>query len=279
MVDLLSWRISDAEFNIVNMVAEMDAFAYTGYDPRIISAVLLEYANRDMNVLKRDMSVIITFYLTRGARIKRGRILDTMSERGRELITSLREKYKIKDGIHEIKAATGLGQKTVTIPRIIGCFAHIIPGIIRRMDEHTAANNLPPIRIVGEHPNFPRALSFPSAVALIPQAAEFDKLYRAWLIWADRFTTVIHVNPSRNDVARPYAKLSDAIRAQRSFAMITHGARYYSEARRVGYMTDLGYTPDVVNTWNIDPNAPIRDLTEAIGAAPEEQGRRADPTR
>jgi hypothetical protein len=270
------WRIADQEFALAALVADIDDFSYTGYDPAIIAAVLLAYAGNDPHVLKNDMARIIAFYLTRGARINRPRILNTMDDRGKEKLRLLRDKYHIKDGIHEVQGANGLGQKTVTIPRIIGTFAHLVPFIIRRIDTGGQGGPAANIRIVGELTNFPRELSFPTAIAFIPRTAEFAPLRDMWFQWADRFTTVIQSNPARNDVARPYKKLSDAIAAQRAFATITHNAAYYTAERRNQVMRDLGYTPAVFSTWVINAAEPIHDLTEAIGATRNEQAQRAD---
>jgi len=270
------WRIADQEFAIPAMIQDIDDFAYTGYDPAIIAAVLLAYANADAHALKNDMARVVAFYLTRGARINRPRILNTMDDRGKEKLRLLRDKYHIKDGIHEVQGANGLGQKTVTIARIIGTFAHLVPFVIRRLDQAAQAGQGANIRIVGELTGFPRELSFPTAIAFIPRTAEYVPLRDAWFAWADRFTTVIQSNPARRDVARPFAKLSDAIAAQRSFAQITFNAPYYTAERRLQIMRDLGYTPQVVAGWVINPAEPIHDLTEAIGATRDDLARRAD---
>lgn len=194
-------------------------FEFEGFDPAKFIRLLLE-KNNDKSSLMEHMIVCLTWIAMRGTNVSKKNTLRT-STAGQALINSMIEKYDIKPRLTK-------NRNQITMGRISAVFA---PQMVQILSLGIG-------RVVGVRPvNLPKALCFPSAPAVIPNAAVFDPLFNAWLEWSMSFTAVIQ--PVNRQAGVPN---SGALFREQSekFGNIARKSSLLSDKQRVNLLISCG---------------------------------------
>lgn len=165
---------SAAESDLVTSLGLL--FAYDGFDPSGCRALFLGIAKSKGRDPVKDAVALIAFFAKRGPSILRKGIAGSQEDAKRPIL-ELISTYGIVE-----KVPSGENKKEIlTVPRIIAAFPH---------ESYLMFNRLSPSFITV--PGWLTNLSFGSAASLIPESAESDVIFEAYLNWAVEFDKVVN---------------------------------------------------------------------------------------
>lgn len=193
--------------NLNSAVLTAEMYAFEGFDPRVIAAVLKSYEADNTKFIK-DMTDLLVIYVSRGT--KTTDIVDKTKLASRREMSELFTKYHVAIG------ARGVSKDTVTLGRIASTFPLMAA---RLMNDGRIG------RVVGDlQDGLPRGYHFAAAAGIVPNAL-FDK----WVDWAVSFDKV--VNSSNGRTPDP-AKV-------KSFANVTRLNSKITEVKRIEFQTSF----------------------------------------
>lgn len=201
----LDWTTNDFDVNAI--FADADAYAYQGFDPRIILGVMMAIET-NLDLLKIDVRSLLTFKIMRGTRVDREKVKTKTDKAGLDKIMKLVAKYGILG--YAPKNA-----KDITISRISAVFPNVEMMILMQL---IGKKNWMPAGTVP--PNLPRALCFPAGASLIPTDA--IDLYNDWLVWDESY----------NNVIKPKDGSAKSDTNWKVFAELSHRSSFISDGKR-----------------------------------------------
>ncbi|AYC35225.1 nonstructural protein S [Ntepes virus] len=153
-------------------------FEYQGFDPKVVVKIVTETGEGWQN----DVKKMIILALTRGN--KPEKMIAKMSAKGREEVTRLVKKYKLKSG--------NPGRNDLTLSRVAAAFASWTCAAIYYVQDY--------LPVTGSHMdaisrNYPRAMMHPSFAGLIdPGMRDREILVEAHSLFLIEFAQKINVN-------------------------------------------------------------------------------------
>jgi len=197
------------------LVKLMDVFAYQGFDPIHTYMLLKKKGGSDARKFAEEVKEIIVFYIVRGTKFTKDKVINRTSAAGKERIRALCNKYGLVDRVPTSKDDINIG-------RLIAVFPHVTARIMFVFADK--------VRIVGEVPQgLAKCLCFPAGASIIPREG-YTSTYEAWREWNANFTAMITTTPSTQKKA--------------DYGSIIHNSSYVSEENRVKLMESLKVPQD-----------------------------------
>lgn len=211
-----------------------EIFRYQGFDPKQMANLI---RNKAGNNLKTDLPCLIILALERGSAIEK--IMNKSSEKGKELIKTLKDRYGITQ-------KAGTNPNAVTLPRICLAFPWAACGYLNK--NNSAVSIVPIGDLTPQYPAVMRTAAFASMIPSI----ERDRICAAFCLYQYHFSRII--SPKTDTKASRLEKV-------RIYCLAGVNNNYVPEPHRIRNMLAWGILVKRGVDYTI--SKPVEDAVEA----------------
>jgi len=174
-------ELLDMVFHEVGVIDKIAAiFAYQGFDPVYLRSAWMDRATKAGRDSMLDLVVTSCMVLVMGTNFTKQK--SGLSRDAQRLADTIMRVYAISD-IARPKLGDNV-RVTMTLNRFGHCFPDVMSSVITQLGQG--------VKLTGEKEDFPRALSFPGALSIVPHSDFGDRLKTAYDAWSAGFSTVIN---------------------------------------------------------------------------------------